>query len=134
MSKTSWHFAAQRGFFTHDDDPESWEFRATTQPSLGLRERSYPSDDEFWAGQGSSHGELSHTQWSRFQYYITALNARNPKNEQYKILYVVRHGQGTHNVKETEVGREEWNVGKPILNGIYEIALTSSATLGQAYW
>lgn len=134
MSNSSWHFVAQRGFFTHDDDPESWDFRATTQPSLGLRERSYPTDDDFWAGQGRSQSGLSHTQWSRFLHYISFLNAQNPKNERYKLLYVVRHGQGIHNVKETEVGREEWNVGRPISTSMCEIVLTASATLGQASW
>jgi hypothetical protein len=112
MSKSSWHFAAQRGFFTHDDDPASWEYRATTQPSLGLRERSYPTDDAFWAGQGRAPGILGEINWPRFQHYIKHLNSQNPKSEQYKILFVVRHGQATHNVKKAEVGREEWRVGQ----------------------
>jgi hypothetical protein len=29
---------------------------------------------------------------------------------QYKLLYLIRHGEGLHNVKEREVGRAEWDV------------------------
>jgi hypothetical protein len=134
MSKSSWHFAAQRGFFTHDDDPASWDFRATTQPSLGLRERSYPTDDDFWAGQGRAPGELGETKWPRFQHYIKHLNSQNPKTDQYKILFVVRHGQGIHNVKETEVGRDEWNVSTPVHASTYNAVLTPAEILGKASW
>lgn len=38
-------YSAQRGFFSHDDDPESWDFKATTRAKLGLLERLYPTDD-----------------------------------------------------------------------------------------
>lgn len=110
MSDATWCFEAQRGFFSHDNDPESWEFRAVTQPSLGLLDRSYPTDKEYWVGQGKAPDNLDQTQWHRFQYYIKSLNAINPEKERYKLFYIVRHGQGVHNVKEAEVGREEWNV------------------------
>jgi hypothetical protein len=133
MSSLPWQFAAQRSFFTHDDDPESWEFRATTQPSLGLRSRSYPTDD-MEIGQGGLNGHLSDTQWSRFQSYIHYLNAQHPETERYKLLYIIRHGQGVHNVKETEVGREEWNVGKIRSMDVCEVVLTRQATLGQDLW
>jgi hypothetical protein len=103
MSEATWHFTAQRGFFSHDDDPASWEFRATTRPSLGLLERSYPTDNNSQEG-------VAQDQWSRFQHYIKSLNNEDPENKRYKLLYLIRHGQGVHNVKETEVGREEWNV------------------------
>jgi hypothetical protein len=103
MSSSPWKFVAQRGFFTHDDDPESWDFRATTQPGLGLRTRSYPSDNHVGTAE-------SDTQWPRFQNYVRYLNIQNPETERYKLLYIIRHGQGVHNVKETEVGRDEWNV------------------------
>jgi hypothetical protein len=111
MSTQRWHFAAQRGYFTHDNDPESWEFRATTRPKLGLTERSYPTDGDFWTKEeGESREDLSQTQWRRLQHYITSLNNENPDYKRYILLYIVRHGQGVHNVKESEVGREEWNV------------------------
>jgi hypothetical protein len=110
MSDSSWHFEAQRGFFSHDNDPETWKFIAVTQPSLGLLGRSYPSDDEYWAKQGGSPGDPAHSKWPRFQHYLTYLNAKNPGQEKYKMLYIVRHGQGVHNVVKEEVGRDEWNV------------------------
>jgi hypothetical protein len=132
MSTPLWYFAAQRGFFTHDDDPASWEFRAKTQPSLGLRERSYPTDDDFWAAKGTAPAELGATKWPRFQYYIKQLNSHNPENEQYKILFVVRHGQGLHNVKETEVGRDEWNVGTPRLMTTCSVRSNGSSDIGQS--
>ncbi|KAH3949708.1 hypothetical protein HBH53_085690 [Parastagonospora nodorum] len=109
MSDSSWHFEAQRGFFSHDNDPETWKFRAFTQPSLGLLGRSYPTDDEYWAKQGGSPGDPAHSKWPRFQHYLTYLNAKNSGQEKYKMLYIVRHGQGVHNVVEEEVGRDEWN-------------------------
>jgi hypothetical protein len=108
MPEGTWQFTAQRGFFSHDDDPASWEFRATTRPSLGLLERSYPTDDD--DGSGQPREDFAQDQWSRFQHYIRSLNREDPENKRYKLLYLVRHGQGVHNVKETEVGREEWNV------------------------
>ena len=98
-------FTAQRGFFSHDEDPDSWDFRTTTRVNLGLLDRSYPTDDN--AGDLKSQDGL--TQWERFRRYVQHLNANNGK-KQYKLLYLVRHGEGLHNVKEKEVGRAEWDV------------------------
>jgi hypothetical protein len=98
-------YTAQHGFFSHDEDPESWEFRATTRVNLGLLERSYPTD----VASGSSLSQEDSTQWQRFHRYIRHLNANNA-NIQYKLLYLIRHGEGLHNVKEREVGRAEWDV------------------------
>ncbi|KAH6633262.1 histidine phosphatase superfamily [Boeremia exigua] len=77
-------YIALRGFFSHDDDPESWDFRATTRVNLGLLDRSYPTDGE------------------------ADLNSKD-ENKHYKLLYLIRHGEGFHNVKEKEVGRAEWD-------------------------
>ncbi|KAF2628620.1 hypothetical protein BU25DRAFT_466366 [Macroventuria anomochaeta] len=102
------NYTAQRGIFSHDDDPESWEFRATTRVNLGLLDKTYPMDDV----PGSSHSQDDSAQWQRFQQrfqqHLRELNA-NDKNKQYKLLYLVRHGEGVHNVKEKEVGRTEWD-------------------------
>jgi hypothetical protein len=103
MPQSKRHFAAQRGFFSHDSDPESWEFRARTLPSLGLLERLYPTDDA--STQSEPREKLAQSQWSRFKHYIEVLNKDDPLKKQYKLFYIVRHGQGLHNVKETEVGR-----------------------------
>lgn len=106
MPNGNWRFTAQRGYFSHDSDPASWEFRARTLPNLGLVEKLYPTDD---AKVERSSEELARTQWSRFLHYVDFLNTVDSQKF-YKVFYVLRHGQGLHNVKETEVGREEWNV------------------------
>jgi broad specificity phosphatase PhoE len=102
LQSTTWKFAAQKGFFSHDDDPEGWDFRATTKSSLGLLEREYSTDVTF-------DPKRERTQWQRFKHYVHELNAQNPTEKKYKVFYIIRHGQGIHNVKEKEVGREEWN-------------------------
>ncbi|KAF2830704.1 PGAM-domain-containing protein [Ophiobolus disseminans] len=108
MSATEWGFEAQHGYFSHDQDPETWKFRATTLPSLGLLEKKYPTDDNLPTQKRQTLGDVN-TQWARFLRYVQRINEEDPANKQYKIFYVVRHGQGLHNVKETEVGRDEWN-------------------------
>lgn len=92
---------AQHGFFTHDSDPESWDFRATTLPQLGITPRRYSTDATF-----DSNNEKS--QWQRLQHYVRTMDAANPAQQRWRIIYLIRHGQGVHNVKEREVGREEW--------------------------
>lgn len=101
MSAAEWTFEALHGYFSHDDDPESWEFRATTRPGLGLLEKEYANHDSI---------RTAVTQWQHFMDHVHKLNQEDPENKQYKMFYVMRHGQGVHNVKEAEVGREEWNV------------------------
>ena len=73
-----------------------------TQPSLGLRDQTYETDADFDPKHVMS-------QWQRFEHYVRNLKQREPK-VQYRVLYVARHGQGVHNVKEAQVGRHEWEV------------------------
>ncbi|KAK7188479.1 phosphoglycerate mutase-like protein 1 [Paraphaeosphaeria sporulosa] len=101
MSSQRWVFKAQHGFFTHDSDPESWAFRATTLPLLGIKSRQYATDMVF-----DPNGEK--TQWQRLEHYVRTMNSANPAHQRWRIIYLIRHGQGVHNVKEREVGREEW--------------------------
>lgn len=100
-----WQFEAQHGFFSHDNDPESWEFRATTQPKLGILDRSYPTDAEFDPNHDKS-------QWERLAHYVTTLNTQDAGTKKWKIFYIIRHGEGVHNVKEKEYGRAEWDVSR----------------------
>ncbi|KAJ8106123.1 hypothetical protein OPT61_g9748 [Boeremia exigua] len=97
-------YTAQRGFFSHDDDPESWDFRAVTRVDLGLLNRSYPTDSLI----DESYAQIESTQWQRFKQYLEHLNA-NDSTKHYKLLYLIRHGEGFHNVKEKEIGRAEWD-------------------------
>jgi hypothetical protein len=108
MSAAEWTFEAQYGYFSHDSDPETWKFRATTRPGLGLVERSFVTDSDVLTAEGQPRTNV--TQWQRFMRHVQHLNDEDPNNKQYKMFYVVRHGQGFHNVKEEEVGRDEWNV------------------------
>ena len=55
------------------------------------------------------HQQKGLTQWQRLHQYIRHLNAHD-EDKQYKLLYLIRHGEGLHNVKEKEVGRAEWDV------------------------
>lgn len=64
--------------------------------------RSYPTDEEF-------DPNTQKTQWQRFEHFLRQMNAESP-NVSYKMLYVIRHGQGWHNVKEHAVGTAEWEV------------------------
>ncbi|KAK4574014.1 putative phosphoglycerate mutase pmu1 [Recurvomyces mirabilis] len=88
------------GIFSHDQQqtgPDSG-FRAKTLPRLGILDREYPSGD-------ASNDDA---QWQRLHQHLQRLNRIDPQHERYKVLYVARHGEGVHNVKEREVGRHEW--------------------------
>ncbi|KAF2036643.1 phosphoglycerate mutase-like protein [Setomelanomma holmii] len=104
-----WQLTAQRGYFSHDNDPESWDFRATTQPDLGLYDLTLPSDDNTPSEDNQSTISPTNAKWARFLHHVEHLNNEDPKNKMYKMFYLIRHGQGVHNVKEAEVGRLEWN-------------------------
>lgn len=87
--------------------------------NFGLKNRTYDTDPEF-------DPERQKTQWERFENHVRKLNNQTPENVRYKVLYcmsfqfpshdiqltfeVGRHGEGYHNIKETEVGKEAWDV------------------------
>lgn len=77
----------------------------TTQPGLGLINRTYETDATF-----DPEGEK--TQWERFIHFIEHENQSGQGKYTYKIVVAIRHGQGHHNVKEAEVGRDSWNVSR----------------------
>ncbi|KAH8893610.1 phosphoglycerate mutase-like protein [Thozetella sp. PMI_491] len=70
-----------------------------TLPSLGLVERPYSSDSDATSVQ---------PQWLRFQKYIEHLNHDSLPGESYKLLFVMRHGLGVHNVAMARLGHEAW--------------------------
>jgi hypothetical protein len=110
MSSSEWTFEAQHGYFSHDDDAESRDFRAATLPGLGLLERTYEMEGNSCAREDQPRASDALNQWHRFIQFIQHLNTRNPETTQYKLFYIIRHGEGFHNVKKAEVGREDWNV------------------------
>ncbi|KAL7623164.1 putative phosphoglycerate mutase pmu1 [Parahypoxylon ruwenzoriense] len=112
-------YQAVPGFFYHDEEPVGPHFRATTQPGLGLINRAYETDVFF-------DPEGKRTQWERFVYFLEHQNQLAPGVVQYKLVYVIRHGQGYHNVKESEIGRQEWNSHWSHLDGDSRITWSDS--------
>ncbi|KAI1500784.1 histidine phosphatase superfamily [Biscogniauxia marginata] len=103
-------FEVVSGFFEHDFEPTGPGFRATTKPGLGLINQAYDTDTKF-------DPTLKKTQWDRFNHYLEQLNAKGQGKILYKLIFVIRHGQGFHNVKEAEVGRHEWDTHWSHLDG-----------------
>jgi len=76
--------------------------KVSTQPSLGLLERTYDTD-----GEEDMKGK---TQWERFARWVEWLNENAEEGTCYKVLYLTRHGLGFHNVQNQKVGTVEWDV------------------------
>ena len=72
--------------------------------------RSYPTD-------GDSPKDDKITQWQQFTRYLSHLNLDAPANTSYKLLYLGRHGEGTHNVAEAFYGTPAWDAHWSKLNG-----------------
>ncbi|KAJ0124235.1 Phosphomutase-like protein 3 [Diaporthe amygdali] len=93
---TRLQFSAVSGFFQHDEEPEGSQFRATTTSNLGLLALRIHSRDE----------DVQKKEWEKFHDRLRQLN--HDGVTKYKLFYVIRHGEGHHNVKEAQVGRSEW--------------------------
>ncbi|TGO80070.1 hypothetical protein BELL_0015g00030 [Botrytis elliptica] len=98
------------GYFLQDDQNTNSETFNYTESNFGLKDRVYDTDAEF-------DPERQKTQWERFENHVVKLNNQTPKNVQYKVLYLGRHGEGYHNIKETEVGKEAWDCYYSHLDG-----------------
>jgi hypothetical protein len=72
-----------------------------TLPDLGLLDRDY---NETVDTSGAKPG------WTRFASYVQCLNAKVETGVAYKVLFIVRHGRGVHNVVMDEVGSAKWKV------------------------
>lgn len=108
-------YTAVPGFFLHDEEPEGPVFRAKTRDEFGIKEREYETDRKFWRDfaklpqeEQEARRQGASDQWLRFQYFINHLNKHGQGKAEWKVIYVLRHGEGYHNVKEREVGRAEW--------------------------
>jgi hypothetical protein len=71
--------------------------------NFGLINRTYPGDAAFDWGRKKS-------QWERFANQVNLLNFHAPRNVQYKVLFIGRHGDGFHNDAESYFGTPAWNV------------------------
>ncbi len=79
-------------------------FQATTLPAYGL------VDKEYQTANNQSLKAEGKKPWQRFQAYVKHLNEQESGSTTYKIVYIMRHGLGHHNVYESKVGRDAWNV------------------------
>jgi len=89
------------GYFLQDEpgtNASSFNFMTT---NFGLLNRTYPRDQTL-------HIHNS-TQWQRFQHQLAKLNHEAPRDTQYKLLYMGRHGEGYHNAAESYYGTPAWN-------------------------
>jgi hypothetical protein len=83
-----------------------------TQPRLGLLDRAYDGEQEAACGLEAPQ---QFSQWSRFERHVHRLNEMSPEGTSYKVLYVVRHGTGVHNIAmdKLESDKQWWeNEGK----------------------
>ncbi|KAI5271177.1 phosphoglycerate mutase-like protein [Aureobasidium subglaciale] len=88
------------GYFLQDLDttvPSTFDYTAT---NFGLINQTYETDS-------SSDGAL--TQWQRFNNLLKHMNSEAPKNVEYKLLFIGRHGEGYHNAAQTYYGTPAWN-------------------------
>ncbi|KAJ2981055.1 hypothetical protein NQ176_g2261 [Zarea fungicola] len=104
---SSWTFSVPEGYF---DDCIALAAQLpnnslTTRPLFALKPRDYPSD-----GGSRSSTPSDQRPWARFAKHVAALNHSSPENVAYKIVFVTRHGQGYHNLKNEQVGNEAWDI------------------------
>ncbi|QDS70837.1 hypothetical protein FKW77_005130 [Venturia effusa] len=95
-------YSTVTGFFAQDENSTDTSTFNYAIMNLGLLNRTYPTDSEFDPGGKK-------TQWQRFMYYLDYLIENSARNEQYKLLYMGRHGEGYHNVAEAFYGTPAWD-------------------------
>jgi len=104
------NYTTVSGFFLQDDpstDASTFDYAST---NLGLINRTYPTDGHF-DPRGTK------TQWQRLEHYVNDLNKNCDDSEDYKVLYLGRHGEGYHNVAEAFYGTPAWDCYWSELNG-----------------
>ncbi|OCK82547.1 phosphoglycerate mutase-like protein [Lepidopterella palustris CBS 459.81] len=90
------------GLFQQDDPATNASTFNFTASNFGLIDRTYPTDSSCENGSQA-------TQWQRLAHYIRTLNNEAPRNVEYKLLYMGRHGEGWHNAAESYYGTPAWN-------------------------
>ncbi|KAK7404104.1 putative phosphoglycerate mutase pmu1 [Neonectria punicea] len=99
-------YSSVEGFFLQDNsstDAASFDY---ANWNFGLVNRTYTTDPKH-KSEGFKDGYK--TQWERFEKYVDHLNRKAPKDTQYKVLVMGRHGEGWHNAAETYYGTPAWN-------------------------
>lgn len=87
------------GYFLQDDANTNALRFDYTSTDFGLKKIKYDSPADAPKYPKS-------TQWQRFENELTRLNGLGEGS--YKTLFLARHGQGFHNVKEARSGTLEW--------------------------
>ncbi|KAI1469828.1 phosphoglycerate mutase-like protein [Daldinia caldariorum] len=76
--------------------------KLSTRPALGILSRSYDGLG------GYLEDDKGRAQWAQFEKYIRHLNQQHIDDGiSYKLMYVIRHGRGIHNVKMDELKHSE---------------------------
>ncbi|EFQ89969.1 hypothetical protein PTT_13574 [Pyrenophora teres f. teres 0-1] len=99
-------YTVQKGFFMQSEDEtddSKFDFR---EHNFGLIPRSYPADIN-----------ISKFQWKHFENYVRNLELTKQPDESYKVLFLGRHGEGWHNVAESEYGTKAWDCYYSALDG-----------------
>ena len=102
------NYTTVTGYFLQDEPSTNASTFDFTTTNFGLKNQSYPTDHR----RGSQK-----TQWQRFAAQVSQLQREAPKNFQYKLLFLGRHGEGYHNAAESYYGTPAWNCYYSILNG-----------------
>ncbi|KAF2732287.1 phosphoglycerate mutase-like protein [Polyplosphaeria fusca] len=102
-------YSIVKGYFKQseeDTDSSKFDFR---KENFGLIDRKYETD--------GSANEDEKGQWQRFEKFARHLNKMSKQDEQYKVLFLGRHGQGIHNVAESKYGTPAWDCYWSMLEG-----------------
>ncbi|KAJ5152054.1 hypothetical protein N7492_010349 [Penicillium capsulatum] len=104
------HYSTETGYFLQDETSTDASTFDYTAHNFGLINRTYPADRDLQSAN-------SQTQWERFYHQVQKLNQGSPKNVEYKVLFLGRHGEGWHNAAESYYGTPAWNCYWAELNG-----------------
>ncbi|KAI1327667.1 phosphoglycerate mutase-like protein [Xylariaceae sp. FL0255] len=101
------NYTSVGGYFLQDDPSTNASTFSYIDTNFGLINRTYSMDPL----------EGSQSQWEQFYLEVQRLNREAPKNIDYKVLFIGRHGEGYHNAAEDYYGTPAWNCYWAELNG-----------------
>lgn len=92
-----------------------WKFEVVP----GFFRQSDPETDLYTFDYINEDFGLKKPLWQHLIDEVTELNKNSPPTEQYKVLFLARHGQGWHNHAIHMYGQKDWNeiYGKQLTNG-----------------
>ncbi|KAK8074242.1 hypothetical protein PG994_005141 [Apiospora phragmitis] len=106
MSGRKYKFTTEQAIFVdYTEDGQNSSSSPTTiatYPQLGILEKDYEQDLK---------SSPDSSQWKRLESHVAKLNRECESHVSYKVIYVVRHGRGVHNVVMDAVGskwKEKW--------------------------